>query len=66
MKVMVNGFACDGHMMCIAVAPDAFKSGTDGKAFAQFIDVPADQHDAVRAAAVRCPQRAVMVLESES
>jgi ferredoxin len=63
MKVMVNGFACDGHTQCVAAAPEAFKLGTDGKAYALFIEVPEGQRTAVREAARRCPQRAVMVLE---
>jgi ferredoxin len=63
MKLMVNGFACDGHAQCTAAAPGAFRLGTDGKAYGVFIEVPADQQDAVRDAQRRCPQRAVLVLE---
>jgi ferredoxin len=62
MKVMVNGFACDGHSQCVAVAPDSFRLGTDGKAYAQFTSVPEDQESAVLDAQRRCPNNAVMVL----
>ena len=66
MKVMVNGFACDGHAQCVGVAPDAFALGTDRKAYAKFLAVPPDQEDAVRQAQLLCPQQAVMVLEESS
>jgi ferredoxin len=66
MKVMVNAFACDGHTQCVALAPDAFDLGTDGKAYARFIAVPEDQRSAVLEASRRCPQGAVMVLEDPS
>jgi ferredoxin len=62
---MVNGFACDGHAQCIAVAPDAFAIGTDRKAYARFMTVPPEHHDAVRDAQRLCPQRAVLVMEDE-
>jgi ferredoxin len=65
-RVMVNQFECDGHGMCVAAAPDAFKQGSDRKGYALFVTVPPEQHDAVRRAADACPQRAVKVLESKT
>jgi ferredoxin len=63
MKVMVNGYSCDGHALCVGIAPQAFQLGTDGKAYALFITVPPEQEDAVRQARNACPQGAVMVIE---
>jgi ferredoxin len=64
MKVMVNGFACDGHSQCMAAAPEAFRLGTDGKAYALFTTVPLEQEPAVLEAQRRCPNNAVMVLNN--
>jgi ferredoxin len=62
MKVMVNGFACDGHSQCVAVAPESFRLGTDGKAYALSTTVPENLEAAVLDAQRRCPNNAVMVL----
>jgi ferredoxin len=62
---MVNGFACDGHSQCVAVAPDVFALGTDRKAYSKFLRVPPEHEAAVRDAQRLCPQRAVMVLEEQ-
>jgi ferredoxin len=63
MKVMVNGFACDGHQQCVGLAPDSFSIGTDNKAYAVTNKVPPEHRDSVRDAAMLCPMRAIMVLE---
>ncbi len=66
MKVMVNGFACDGHSQCVAVAPESFRLGTDGKAYALFTTVPEDLESTVLDAQRRCPNNAVMVLTGDA
>lgn len=66
MKVMVNAFACDGHSQCVAFAPDSFRLGTDGKAYALFTTVPPEHEAAVLEAQRRCPNGAVMVLTGEA
>jgi ferredoxin len=63
MKVMVNGFACDGHHQCVAIAKDFFRIGSDNKAYAASTKAPTELESAIREAAVMCPMHAIMVLE---
>jgi ferredoxin len=63
MKVMVNGFACDGHTQCVGRAPEMFRLGTDNKAYVVSNTVPPGLEQDVREAALFCPMRAIMVLE---
>jgi ferredoxin len=64
MKVMINGFACDGHAQCTAAAPDLFRLGTDNKAYVLNNSVAAEDEDDVRRAAASCPMNAVLLLET--
>jgi ferredoxin len=61
--VFVKSFACDGHGVCLAVAPGVFKMGSDGKSYVAVTDIADSMHDSIRAAALRCPNRAVLVIE---
>jgi ferredoxin len=43
-------------------APAVFElDELDGHATARFVEVPEDQEDAVRAAEVNCPERAIII-----
>jgi ferredoxin len=64
MKVQVDPSKCQGHNRCMILAPEVFEVDDYGFATAQHGgDVPADLADKARAAAVNCPELAILVTE---
>ena len=62
MRVRVLDNACQGHTLCAMAAPDVFKlREEDGHAYVESADVEVSQQDAVRRAAIGCPERAIVV-----
>lgn len=59
MRVTVDEDLCRGHAICCAQCPEVFALSDDGYATVQVTDVPVELEDAVRAAATRCPERAI-------
>jgi ferredoxin len=62
MKVWVDREKCQGHTLCAMTAPDSFVlDDVDGHASAVNEIVPDDQQEAVREAALSCPEQAIVI-----
>ena len=62
MKVRVDQDRCQGHTLCAMIAPDSFQlDDIEGHASAITEDVAPDQEDAVREAALSCPEQAILL-----
>ncbi len=61
MKVAVDEDQCRGHGVCCTLCPEVFTLSDDGYSLVQAPEVPAEFEEAVRAAAVNCPERAITV-----
>ena len=62
MKVRVDHDRCQGHTLCAMIAPDSFElDDIEGHASAISEDVAPDQEDAVREAALSCPEQAILL-----
>lgn len=65
MRVTVDAQRCQGHALCVMFGPQIFSLDRYGHATVAGSEVPAVLEGAVRAAAARCPERAIQV-ESET
>jgi len=64
MKVRIDEHVCQGHALCSFSAPDVFRlRDADGHAEVRDLVVPAGLEDAVRRAAVGCPEQAIVLDE---
>jgi ferredoxin len=64
MKVWVDPAVCQGHTLCARRAPDVFElDDTNGHATARFEVVPDELVEAVRSAALTCPEGAIVLSE---
>ena len=62
MRVRVLDDVCQGHTLCAMAAPETFKlREEDGHSYVESADVAEGQRDAVRRAAIGCPERAIVV-----
>jgi len=62
MKVEVDYSRCEGHAVCVAVAPDVFEIGDDDEQVRVVSDtVDESLHDVATLAAKRCPTQAIRV-----
>ena len=61
MKVTVDEDRCRGHGVCCTLGPEVFTLTDDGYAVARTPEVSTELEEAVRAAARRCPERAIAV-----
>lgn len=61
MRVTVDAQRCQGHALCVMFGPEIFSLDQYGHATVDGCHVPAGLEDAVRAAAARCPERAIEV-----
>ena len=59
MKVHVDDDRCAGHGVCLSVCPEVFVLTDDGYAQAISPEVSDEFADAVREAAISCPERAI-------
>lgn len=63
MRVQIDEERCRGHGMCQSSCPKVFDIGGGGYAVVRLAEIPAELHDAVRVAAIQCPERAILVTE---
>ena len=64
MRVTVDADMCQGHTLCAWAAPDVFRLGDDdGHAYVDNPDVPHQHEQAVRNAAINCPEGAIKISE---
>ncbi|HET6736277.1 ferredoxin [Mycobacterium sp.] len=65
MKVKVNYDRCEGHAICVSLAPAVFQIGDDDEQVRVINDIPDEfVHADVILAAKRCPIRAITVTDS--
>lgn len=64
MQVRIDEDLCQGHALCSFRVPTIFElRDEDGHAVVADPDVPPEQQDEVRAAALNCPERAILIEE---
>jgi ferredoxin len=62
MHARVDQNRCQGHTLCAMRAPEIFElDDVDGHATAVTSEVPADQQEAAREAALSCPEQAIVL-----
>lgn len=61
MKVQIDEDSCRGHGVCCTLSPEVFDISDDGYAVALLPEVPAEFEQAVKTAATRCPERAILL-----
>lgn len=61
MKVTVDSGKCQGHTLCNVNAPQVFDLSSDGYAEVIVDVVPPEHEEAVRAAALSCPEQAIRI-----
>ena len=62
MRVRVDPAKCQGHTLCSMQAPDIFElREEDGHSFVTQQQVPPQREDAVRRAALGCPEQAIEI-----
>ncbi len=59
MRVNVDSDRCRGHGVCWSLCPQVFELTDDGYSVVLVDDVPVELEDAVRAAVLQCPERAI-------
>ncbi|MCE5290997.1 MAG: ferredoxin [Nocardiaceae bacterium] len=63
MKIRVDRDRCEGHAMCIALVPDIFDFGDDGKVRLLTEAVEGNQVDDAQLAVDSCPVQALRLTE---
>ena len=62
MRVRVDPKKCQGHTLCSMQAPDVFElREEDGHSFVTHEQVPPEREEAVRRAALGCPEQAIVI-----
>lgn len=65
MRVRVDWDRCQGHARCIAMAPAVFHmDDAEDHSFVAVDVIPDEQHEAVRQAALSCPEDAIVIEEA--
>jgi ferredoxin len=65
-RVSIDSSLCQGHGRCYSVVPELF--GFDGEGYGVVLEsaISADRVGLAHAAAIECPERAVVVDEAQS
>lgn len=63
MRVKIDELLCEGHALCMGIAPDIFQVGDDDLARVVMDEVPEARRDAVQNAVRSCPKQAISVDE---
>jgi ferredoxin len=63
MRVVIDELLCEGHALCMGIAPDIFQVGDDDMARVIMDDIPEDRRDDVANAVRSCPKQAISVAE---
>ena len=65
MRLTIDAEMCTGHGRCYTLAHDLLTYDDEGfvSVRGQTIEVPAEQHDAAREAAMACPEGAITLAE---
>jgi len=60
-KVKINKERCIGCGVCVALAPEVFEIGDDGKSHVKVTEVSGKLEKKVREAAENCPAQAISI-----
>jgi ferredoxin len=63
MRVVIDELLCEGHALCMGIAPDIFQVGDDDLARVIMDEIPEDRRDDVANAVRSCPKQAISVAE---
>jgi len=63
MKVVVDFDLCEANGYCMKAAPEAFKLDDEDKLHVLVTEAGEELHDKLRAAARRCPRKAITLVE---
>lgn len=63
MRVVIDEMLCEGHALCMGIAPDIFQVGDDDLARVLVDEVPTGREDDVRNAVRSCPKQAIKLEE---
>ena len=61
MRITIDELLCEGHALCMGIAPDIFEVGDDDMARVLMDDVPESRRDDVNNAVRSCPKQAISV-----
>jgi ferredoxin len=61
MRVVIDELLCEGHALCMGIAPDIFHVGDDDLAQVLMDDVPESRRDDVANAVRSCPKQAISI-----
>jgi ferredoxin len=65
MQVYIDPAGCDGHAVCVRVAPGLFKLGSDGKSHIAVATIKPEDEALVYEAEAACPMSAIVALPDE-
>jgi ferredoxin len=63
MRVVIDELLCEGHALCMGIAPDIFDVGDDDMARVLVDEVPEARRDDVNNAVRSCPKQAISIEE---
>lgn len=63
MRVSIDEMLCEGHALCMGIAPDIFEVGDDDMARVLIAEPDESRHEAVRNAERSCPKQAILIAE---
>jgi ferredoxin len=66
MKIRIDKAACVGNARCAAVAPTLFPLDDNGYIQVSEIDVPPGKEELARRGALACPERIILIEETET
>jgi ferredoxin len=67
-QVAIDAAKCQGHGMCNMVCPRVFVYDSDGfgRVVPELANVPAELEADVRLAEIQCPERAIVIKETQA
>ena len=65
MRVRVDRDKCTGHGRCYVLAPEVYDADDEGYCVILTEQVPDEQHDLAKRAALNCPEDAITILTDE-
>jgi ferredoxin len=66
MKIRIDKAKCTGNARCAAVAPELFPLDDEGYIAIEAVDVPPGMEELARAGAKACPERVIIIEDTDS
>lgn len=63
MRVVIDELLCEGHALCMGIAPDIFQVGDDDMGRVVMDEIPEDRRPDVANAVRSCPKQAISIQE---